>query len=305
MADIKMAFGDRLETQHLLSGRAPIEGFDVHFTNPGFAPAPTFNDTVTKLAYDVSELTAANFIIAKDAGVPLIGLPIVPNVFYPLTGMMVNKEAGIATVQDLTAKKIAVTTGFASNPAVWLRGILTHQFGVDVEGITWVEGDADSLRGIDYLRNPRYRTEKMPDLPARLAAGDVDALIGAGGAAAGSDEVGLLMPDATKELDEYFASSNCIPINTLIVMKEESHAKYPGLAEAVSAAADKAHAFYDAEEPDDGIHQGLSVGSLRKSGIFPRSHGMATLGDSFKTLALYLFEQGHTKKHWTLEELFV
>jgi ABC-type nitrate/sulfonate/bicarbonate transport system substrate-binding protein len=305
MADIKMAFGDRLETQHLLSGRVTIEGFDIDFTNPGNAPAPTFNDTVTKLSYDVSELTAANFIIAKDAGVPIIGLPIVPNVFYPLTGMMVNKEAGIATVQDLTAKRIAVTTGFASNPAVWLRGVLTHQFDLDVEGITWIEGDADSLRGIDYPRNPRYRTEKLPDLASRLAAGDVDALIGAGGAAAGSDEVGLLMPDASKELNEYFSSTNCLPINTLMVMQEESRVKYPGLAEAVIAAADKAHAIYDAEEPDDGIHQGLSVGLLRKAGIFPRPHGLATHGDSFKALALYLYEQGHTKKHWTLEELFV
>jgi 4,5-dihydroxyphthalate decarboxylase len=305
MADIKMAFGNRLETQHLLSGRASIEGFDIDFTNPGFAPSPTFNDTVTKLAYDVSELTAANFIIAKDAGVPLIGLPIVPNVFYPLTGVMVNKDAGITSVQDLTAKRIAVTTGFASNPAVWLRGVLAHQFDVDVEGITWVEGDADSLRGIDYLRNPRYRTEKLPDLPTRLTMGDVDALIGAGGAAAESDEVALLMEDPTKELDAYFAATNCLPINTLIVMKEDSHAKYPGLAEAVIAAADKAHSIYDAEEPDDAIHQGLNVGALRRSGIFPRPHGMETLADSFKTLALYLFEQGHTKKHWTLEELFV
>ncbi len=305
MADIKMAFGNRLETQHLLSGRAPIKGFDIDFTNPGFAPSPTFNDTVRKLAYDVSELTAANFIIAKDTGVPLIGLPIVPNVFYPLTGIMVNKEAGIATVQDLAAKRIAVTTGFASNPAVWLRGVLAHQFDVDIEGITWVEGDADSLRGVDYLRNPRYRTEKQSDLPARLAAGDVDALIGAGGAATDSDEVGLLMPDATRELNEYFASTNCLPINTLVVMKEDSHAKYPGLADAVIAAADEAHAIYDAEEPDTGIHQGLHVGSLRKSGIFPRPHGMGTHADSFKALALYLYEQGHTRKHWTLEELFV
>jgi 4,5-dihydroxyphthalate decarboxylase len=208
-------------------------------------------------------------------------------------------------VQDLTAKRIAVTTGFASNPAVWLRGILAHQFEVDIEGITWIEGEADSLRGVNYRRNPHYRTEKMADLPARLAAGDVDALIGAGGAAAGSDEVALLMPDATKELSEYFASTNCMPINTLIVMKQESHEKFPGLAEAVIAAATKAHAIYDAEEPDDGVHQGLNVGSLRRSGIFPRSHGMPTLADSFKTLSLYLFEQGHTAKHWALEELFI
>jgi 4,5-dihydroxyphthalate decarboxylase len=305
MADIKMAFGNRLETQHLLSGRVPIEGFEIDFTNPGPAPAPTFNDTVTKLAYDVSELTAANFIIAKDAGVPLIGLPIVPNVFYPLTGVMVNKSAGIATVNDLAGKRVGVSTGYASNPGAWLRGILTHQFDVSVESITWVEGEADSLRGIDYARTSRYKTEKLEDLPARLMAGEIDALIGPGGAAQGDDSVGLLMTDPSKDMNDFFTSTNVLPINTLIVMKEESRATYPGLADAVIAAADKAHAFYDAEETDDGVHQGLSVGGLRKSGIFPRPHGLATHGESFRMLVQYLYEQGLIKKLWTLEELFV
>jgi 4,5-dihydroxyphthalate decarboxylase len=305
MADIKMAFGNRLETQHLLSGRVPIEGFEIDFTNPGPAPAPTFNDTVTKLAYDVSELTAVNFIIAKDTGVPLIGLPIVPNVFYPLTGVMVNKNAGIAKVEDLAGKRVGVSTGYASNPGAWLRGILTHQFDVSVESITWVEGEADSLRGVDYLRTSRYKTEKLEDLPARLVAGEIDALIGPGGAAQGDASVGLLMTDPSKAMNDYFTSTNVLPINTLIVMKEESRAKYPGLADAVIVAADKAHAFYDTEETDDGIHQGLSVGGLRKSGIFPRPHGLATHGDSFRMLVQYLYEQGHIKKLWTIEELFV
>jgi 4,5-dihydroxyphthalate decarboxylase len=305
MADIKMAFGNRLETQHLLSGRVPIEGFDVDFTNPGTAPAPTFNDTVTKLAYDVSELTAANFIIAKDAGVPLIGLPIVPNVFYPLTGVMVHKNAGIAKTEDLAGKRVGVSTGYASNPGAWLRGILTHQFDVSVESITWVEGEADSLRGVDYPRTSRYKTEKLEDLPARLQAGDIDALIGAGGAAQTADTVDLLMTDPSAAMNDYFTSTNVLPINTLVVMKEEARAKNPGLAEAVIAAAEKARAIYDAEEPDDGVHQGLSVGGLRKSGIFPRPHGLATHGDSFRMLVQYLYEQGLIKKLWTLEELFV
>ena len=50
---------------------------------------------------------------------------------------------------------------------------------------------------------------------------------------------------------------------------------------------------------------GLSVGGLRKSGIFPRPHGLATHGDSFRMLVQYLYEQGLIKKLWTLEELFV
>ena len=148
MADIKMAFGDRLDTQHLLSGRVTVQGFDVDLHNPGPAPAPTFNDTVTKMSYDVAELTITNFIVAKDAGVPLIGLPVFPNLFYPLTGVTVNRRSGIVKPEDLAGRRIGVAPGFASNPATWLRGVLAHQFDVSAESITWVEGEADSLRGV-------------------------------------------------------------------------------------------------------------------------------------------------------------
>ena len=305
MPALKMAFGDRLETQHLLSGRVNIEGFDVEFTNPGTAPAPTFNDTVTKLAYDVSELTAANYVIAKDTGVPLIGLPVVPNVFYPLSGIMVNKTAGIKTPQDLAGKRIGVSTGYASNPGVWLRGILVHQFDVSAESITWIEGEADSLAGVPYPRSARYETEKLADLPARLIAGEIDALIGPGGAASGDDKVGLFTTDAMPLTNEYFSATGVLPINTMLVMKEATHAANPGLADAVIVASREANAIYHAEEKDDAAHQGLPVGAMRKAGLFPRPHGLETHGATMRMLVQYLYEQGLIKKLWTLQELFV
>ena len=85
MADIKMAVGDRLDTKFLLSGRVKIAGFDIAFHNPGRAPFPTFRDNVTTLPYDVGELTIVNYIVARDHGVPIIGLPVIPDLFFPLT----------------------------------------------------------------------------------------------------------------------------------------------------------------------------------------------------------------------------
>ena len=87
MADIKMAVGDRLDTKFLLSGQVKIAGFDIAFHNPGRAPFPTFRDNVTTLAYDVGELTIVNYIVARDHGVPIIGLPVIPDLFFPLTGL--------------------------------------------------------------------------------------------------------------------------------------------------------------------------------------------------------------------------
>ena len=100
-------------------------------------------------------------------------------------------------------------------------------------------------------------------------------------------------------------ASDTFPINTMLVMKEASVAAYPGLADAVIAAADEARAIYDAEEPDDGMHQGLRIGELRKAGLLPRPPGLETHGATVLMMVQYLYEQGFLRRLWRLEELFV
>ena len=305
MPELKMAVGDRLETQFLLSGRVTIDGFDIDMVNPGPAPAPIFHDMVTSLPYDVGELTIANFVIARDQGVPIIGLPIFPNLFFPLTGVTVNRRAGIGGPSGLAGKRVGVPLGFASNPAVWLRGILEHHYGVAADSITWVEGERDSLAGVPYPRPPRFKREQRTDLEALLAAGEIDALVVAGGGSELSEGVRVLIEDPYPLLDDYVASTGAFPINTMLVMKEASVAANPGLAPAVIAASAQARALYDAEEPDDALHQGLRVGALREAGHFPRPHGLETHGKTVETLVGYLHEQGLIQKEWSLRDLFV
>ena len=305
MSKLKIAVGDRLETKFLLSGRVAIDGFDVEMVNPGPAPAPIFPDMVTTLPYDVGELTIANFVIARDQGVPIVGLPVFPNVFFPLTGVTVHRRSGIAAPADLAGKRVGVPLGFASNPAVWLRGILEHHYGVPADSITWVEGERDSLAGVPYPRPARFRREQRTDLDAALAAGEVDALVVAGGNAALAEGVALLLDDPYPALEKYVAASGAFPINTMLVMKEAAAAANPGLAGAVVAASERARAIYDAEEPDDAVHQGLRVGALRAAGHFPRAHGLQTHGGSVEVLVGYLHEQGLIRKAWRLDDLFV
>ena len=305
MPKLKIAVGDRLETKFLLSGRVAIDGFDVEMVNPGPAPAPIFPDMVTSLPYDVGELTIANFVIARDQGVPIIGLPVFPNVFFPLTGVTVHRRSGIGAPADLAGKRVGVPLGFASNPAVWLRGILEQHYGVSADSITWVEGERDSLAGVPYPRPARFKREQRTDLDALLAAGEIDALVVAGGNAGLSDDVARLVDDPYPALDAYVAASGAFPINTMLVMKEASAVANPGLAAAVVAASEKARAIYDAEEPDDAVHQGLRVGALREAGHFPRSHGLDVHGGSVEVLVSYLHEQGLIRNQWQLSDLFV
>lgn len=299
-----VAVGNRLITRHLLSGRVSIDWPGVEVVDAGPAPAPIFPAMVTTRPYDVGELTIGNYIIAKDNGVRLTGLPVFPNLFYPLTGVTVNADAGVAAPEDLAGKRVGVPLGFASNPAVWLRGILAAQHDVDPASITWIEGENDSLSGVPYPKPERFARERMTDLDARLAAGEIDALVVAGGAAAPAPPARLLLDDPYPLLRRYHAQTGVFPINTLLVMREESAAESPGLAAAVRAAMGEATAVYMEEEPDEAMHQGLRVGELRRLGLFPRPQGLAAHGASVLALVGYLHDTGIIRKRWTLEELF-
>ncbi len=299
-----VAVGNRLETRHLLSGRVIVEGVDTEIIDAGPAPAPIFPAMVTTRPYDVGELTLGNFIIAKDQGVRLVGLPVFPNLFFPLTGVTVNKQAGVAVPEDLAGKRVGVPLGFASNPAVWLRAVLAGRYGVAADAITWVEGDNDSLRGVPYPRPDRLKREQMTGLDDRLAAGEIDALVVAGGNAALAGSVQLLVDDPYPLLASYHADTGVFPINTLLVTKEESLAESPALAAAVCRAMDEATAIYMEEEPDDSVHQGLRVGDLRRIGLFPRAQGLDVHGPSVQALVDSLYETELIGRRWTLDELF-
>ncbi len=302
---ITLAVGDRLETKFLLNARVKLPGFDVELVNPGPAPAPIFNDVVNKLSYDVAELTISNYIVAKDQGVRLTAVPVFPNLFFPLTGLTAHKGAGIREPKDLKGKRVGVPLGFASNPAVWLRGILEHHYGLPADSIIWVEGERDSLAGIPYPRSPRFRTEKREQLERLVDSGEIDAMVVAGGNAEFSANVTAVTGKPYDELEAFFKSSGGVfPINTMIVLKESTVAQQPGLVAAVIAAFNETHAIYESEEPDDGIHQGLRMGVLRQMGLFPRPHGLDVHGKTVEAAADYLFEQGLTRTRWTTDKLF-
>ena len=132
---------------------------------------------------------------------------------------MVHAASGIAEPGDLTGKRMGVPLGFASNPAVWLRGILAHHYDVAPDSITWVEGENDSLRAVPYPKPERFAREQMSNLDERLAVGDLDALIVAGGNAAQASNVRLLVNDPYPLLQRYHEETGAFPINTLLVMK--------------------------------------------------------------------------------------
>jgi 4,5-dihydroxyphthalate decarboxylase len=96
---IKLISTVRYASSYLASGRVPVKGFDVEVVPPQPNPAAAFNDLLDHLAHDVVDLPLSNYIIARDLEKPLTAIPVFPTMFFPLLGPMVNRKAGIRTVE--------------------------------------------------------------------------------------------------------------------------------------------------------------------------------------------------------------
>lgn len=56
----------------------------------------------------------------------------------------VNKRAGIRSPSDLNGKRVGIQTWFTTT-ALWARGILEEEHGVDLQSITWVAQEEESI----------------------------------------------------------------------------------------------------------------------------------------------------------------
>ena len=129
-----------------MDGTVPVPGTDIEYLDyrgPG-GMTTFFRRMVTDLPYEIGEQAFAHYLIAKDQGKSLTAIPVFPSRFFPHLGISVREGAGIEGVRDLVGKRIAASDwGF--NPAVWMRGILAHQYEIPIEKITWVVNEDEPL----------------------------------------------------------------------------------------------------------------------------------------------------------------
>lgn len=309
-----MAIGNRYDTKQFLTGASRVEGFDAEYVDAGPAPAPIFNAMVTTIPYDIGEQSIANYIIARDQGKPLMGIPVFPSRFSPHFGIMVRQDSAIRTPADLIGKRVGMLNGWAFNPGIMLRGMFAHQYDVSPERIVWVEGPSNSMAGIDVPRSKRYTFEKVSiGLQEALEGGQIDALIMAGGgepsragAYAAPSKTRKLFDDPLKEFENYVKQTSVFPLNTVLTIKQQAVKQYPGLIDAVMDACAEARRRYHEElRRDGGDHMGIQTSELARIGVFPDSYGLEANRAAIRMIIHYCYEQGLIRRLYAPEELFL
>ena len=264
-----------------------------------------FRRMVRGLEFDVSEMALTTYITARAHGKRFTALPIFLVRAFHHGAIVYNTKSGIKNPKDLEGRKVGVNRGYTVTTGVWARGILQHQYGVDLNTITWVLSGDEHVAEYRPPANviPIEKGKKMADL---VASGELPAAIGV---EIESPDVKPLIPRAAEAGLEALRSRGHYPINHLIVVKDDLLEAQPDLA------PDIFHAFAEAKR--DYVRR-LQAGEIQKparadelhrrvmeiTGRDPLPYGIAPNRQALDELIQYAFEQRIIRRQVTVEELF-
>lgn len=189
-----------------------------------------FKDMVRRDQYDAGELAIVTYLQAKCYGKPYVALP------APISGRFqhhcagFNKELGWLDPKDIEGKKVGVRT-YAQTTGLWVRGILQHEHGVDLDKVTWMTVGDGHLE--EYSDPPNcVRLPKGSDIGQMMLDGELAATL-QGVDLPKDPRVQRLVPDPFEAAKDWYARVGVVPINHLFVVHEDVSRKHPGVVREI------------------------------------------------------------------------
>jgi 4,5-dihydroxyphthalate decarboxylase len=273
---LRTLLGDHPGTAALKSGSVKSDLVSLDFvdyspTNKGFKPM------VRDGAFDVSEMAIVTYLMAKSFGKPMVLLPDVVVARFQHAYALYHSRSGTLTPRDLNGKRVGIRS-FTTTTGAWLRGILAEDHGVDLDSIDWVTfEDAHVAEFKDTTR----RAPAGKQIIQMLLDGELDAVLGEK-----SDHADLksFFPDRSKEELSWFARNGVVPINHMVVVRQDLCERHPEavvevhrmLTEA-AAASSLPKARFERQRIGYALH--LIAGYCAKQGLIPRAYDVDELFD--------------------------
>ncbi len=122
-------------TRPVLDGRFPIPG--VTLTHVHDEPEMIFRRTLREAAFDVAELSMGSHIVTTARGDSrYVGVPVFLSRAFRHNAVWIRTDRGIHRPEDLAGRTIALPE-YQQTAALWVRGMLREQHGVDTRSIAW------------------------------------------------------------------------------------------------------------------------------------------------------------------------
>jgi 4,5-dihydroxyphthalate decarboxylase len=293
--------------EHVLGLSGAREGIDIRYVERPLLEI--FEGMLNERRYECCEFSLANYIMLKDRGADWIqAIPVFPYRAFRHSTLYVRKDSPLKGPQDLRGKRVGVPD-FSMTAAVWTRGILKEQYGVDWAEMRWVASGRQRFQALAGVPLEVVET----DLEEDLVAGRIDALLTPTPAdvmkPAGERRLRSLIADVQKAEEDYVREHGVYPINHVVVIRDDALRRLPKLPKALFTA------FADAKARAYKRRLGTTLmpwGMRHWNKVFdqfggnPLPYGLNAVNrDVVGRLAGFLHDQKLISKKPSVDELFI
>jgi 4,5-dihydroxyphthalate decarboxylase len=305
-------------TRALADGRIMPDGIDLNCLTLG--PEETFFRMLRHREFDVAELSLSSYTLSlfRDEP-PFIAIPVFPSRYFRHSCIYINTGSGIREPKDLIGKRVG-NPEYQMTAPVWIRGILSDEYGVPVSSVTYFSGGEEEpgrTEKIPLSLPPAIHLQSIPadrTLSTMLESGEIDALYTARAPSTflnAPDKVRRLFPDFASVEREYFRKTRIFPPMHIIAIRRDVYERNRWVVQSLMKAflAAQREVYADLRETGALLHMlpwltshVEETESLMGRDFWP--YGFDANVPALGTFLRYHHEQGLSKRLLTPRELF-
>jgi 4,5-dihydroxyphthalate decarboxylase len=314
MSKLRLSFacGPYDRTQALRDGTIQPDGIELNYLT--LQPAEIFWRMLQYKEFDVSEMSLSNYTTLVAGGnSPFIAIPVFPSRVFRHGYFFINTGKGIVHPSDLAGKRGGVPE-YSMTAAVFMRGLLQHEYGVKPSQIEWLQGRADRL---GHKLPADVRLTQAPagtELGDLLERGEIDFMMTANNPLSfrrGAPTVRRLFPNYPEVEKDYYKRTRIYPIMHTVVIRREIYDRDPWVAlslyQALCAAKERSyHLVLEAGAPKVSSAWLQPLLEEEQAIIGPDwyPYGIEPNRPTIEALLQYTHEHGLTDRRLRIEELF-
>ena len=315
---LTLACWDYDRTRPLAEGRVKPKGIalDVQIIRP----RQMFPRMLEGREFHASELSLASLVSLIGRGqCGFVAIPVAASKFFRHSCIYVRRGAGIHTPQDLKGKRVG-TTQYSSTAVVFIKGMLSDDYGVEAHDMHWFVGGLTKPTEAPLIPldlPPELKLEFLPDgktLEAMFLAGELDALASIYLPQIfidGHPDIVRLFPDYKVVEKDYYRRTGIFPIMHTIALRDDVFAAHPWVANSLFRA------FCEAR--DIAVEGLFDTDALRLAlpwlidhveeawSVFGKdfwAYGLEANRPALDAIGRYVFEQGLSPRRVAAEEIF-
>jgi 4,5-dihydroxyphthalate decarboxylase len=257
---LRTNLADYAVTKALKSGAIKSDLVMFDFCGPKVA-FQGFKPMVRARAFDASELAIATFLQAKVYGKPVTLLPAVVMGRFQHNHALRCVARGPLSASDIAGRRIGIRS-YTQTTGIWVRAILQHEYGVDLNSVTWVCNDDGHLAEFVEPGNVERTPPGANKVDQMLLDAELDAAI-LGADMPNEPRVTHLIPKPREAALAWHKKYGTVPVNHFFCVDKDLADTRPDVVAEIFRVLKASKAA--APPPADGIDFHLfGVEALRK-----------------------------------------